>query len=279
VQHVSRPPATKAALQMWESKNKPHRLPNDLKSFLTFSDGLLIRWAIDFNGERLNLGCMHINSLHKLDKFESMAKLSSCGDDSDAETSDDEPDEPEEEDDQDSKKSQGTPYLLDSTCRGGRICLVYKDTDDRPQVWFQALSCKWFFVAKTFTDYYRLMIMHLGLPYWCYAFTDVGLDPVTKQWLRHLLPQRLAIDKRGDNERKNSSENLASIDFESNALQDTNEWKMPRSVVRINLKKLDKYARQMAKGNRQKARRSKEATSPPLGRSSFDNHHRKSTMR
>jgi len=38
------------------------------------------------------------------------------------------------------------------------------------------------------------MIMHLGLPHWQYAFTEVGLDPQTLQWFRFLNPERLAID-------------------------------------------------------------------------------------
>jgi hypothetical protein len=48
------------------------------------------------------------------------------------------------------------------------------------QVWFQDLSCNWHFVAPTFTHYFRLMIMHLGVPGWHYAFTDVGMDPSTQ---------------------------------------------------------------------------------------------------
>jgi hypothetical protein len=38
------------------------------------------------------------------------------------------------------------------------------------------------------------MIMHLGLPNWQYAFTQVGLDAQTLQWFRFLSPERLAID-------------------------------------------------------------------------------------
>ena len=38
------------------------------------------------------------------------------------------------------------------------------------------------------------MIMHLGIPHWQYAFTSVGLDPLSWQWFRFLSPERLAID-------------------------------------------------------------------------------------
>ena len=38
------------------------------------------------------------------------------------------------------------------------------------------------------------MVMHLGLPNWQYAFTEVGLDTTSQQWFRFLSPERLAID-------------------------------------------------------------------------------------
>ena len=45
--------------------------------------------------------------------------------------------------------------------------------------------------------------MHLGLPHWQYAFTQVGLDPQALQWFRFLSPERLAIDIEN---RKNQQE-------------------------------------------------------------------------
>lgn len=83
---------------------------------------------------------------------------------------------------------------MDSRVKDGRLCLMYRNTFDKPQVWFQDLSWQWYFIAQTFTDYFRLMIMHLGLPRWQYAFTQVGLDPQTLQWFRFLSPERLEID-------------------------------------------------------------------------------------
>jgi hypothetical protein len=92
---------------------------------------------------------------------------------------------------------------MDQRVKGGKLALIYRgDPAKPPQVWFQDLSCKWFFIANTFTDYFRLMIMHLGLPHWHYAFTSVGLDPLTLQWFRFLLPERLAIDMEYRKSRK-----------------------------------------------------------------------------
>ncbi len=47
--------------------------------------------------------------------------------------------------------------------------------------------------------------MHLGLPHWQYAFTQVGLDPQSLQWFRFLSPERLAIDI----ENRKNQENIA----------------------------------------------------------------------
>ena len=68
-------------------------------------------------------------------------------------------------------KEQICAFEIDSKIKNGRLALIYKTQVSKPQIWFQDLSCQWFFIANTFTDYFRLMIMHLGLPNWHYAFT------------------------------------------------------------------------------------------------------------
>ena len=68
-------------------------------------------------------------------------------------------------------KAEIVAFDIDSKVKGGRLALLYKGAMSKPQVWFQDNSCKWYFIANTFTDYFRLMIMHLGLPHWQYAFT------------------------------------------------------------------------------------------------------------
>jgi hypothetical protein len=88
-----------------------------------------------------------------------------------------------------------TAFEIDSEAKDGRLALIFRGAHHvKPQIWFQDLSCNWFFIANSFTDYFRLMIMHLGIPNWQYAFTKVGLDPQTLQWFRFLVPERLAID-------------------------------------------------------------------------------------
>jgi len=54
------------------------------------------------------------------------------------------------------------------------LCVV-GGTDPHVEVWFLDRALRWHYITDSFTSYYRLMIMHLGLPQWQYAFTDIGL--------------------------------------------------------------------------------------------------------
>ena len=58
------------------------------------------------------------------------------------------------------------------------------------EVWFLDRAMGWHYLADSFTDYFRLMVMHLGLPHWQYAFTDIGIPPqakVGKTTTRHIV--------------------------------------------------------------------------------------------
>ena len=174
----------------------PCALPEDFKSFLRLSDGLLLKWSIRQDGAapcsrcapdaglthgahgagaRLAeatqpLGCMQVNDIANLTTFpratfakESGARFESAGGPRPA------------------AAAQGTAaaaalaadsaecmaaFELDSTALDGRLALLYRGGHTKPQVYFQDLSETWFFIASTFTDYFRLMMMHLGVPRW-----------------------------------------------------------------------------------------------------------------
>jgi hypothetical protein len=44
------------------------------------------------------------------------------------------------------------------------------------EVWFLDRSLRWHYLAESFMAYFRLMLMHLGLPQWQYGITDIGLS-------------------------------------------------------------------------------------------------------
>ena len=62
------------------------------------------------------------------------------------------------------------------------------------EVWFQDPAARWWFLAKSFSAYFRLAHANLGLPNWQARATDVGMDPDSNAWFRWMAPQTLALD-------------------------------------------------------------------------------------
>eukprot|EP00741_Cyanophora_paradoxa_P022187 tig00021435_g21417.t1 len=206
VEFVERPGAAARDIAKWEQANAPAVLPDDYKSFLQISDGLLLRWSVDFGGETVPLGCMHLNPIDKVAPI----GLEPAGDleapDATASLDFDDPAASLNLCTGRYRHCSGPlrAFDLDSRCVGGRVALFYPDAFRRrpPQVRFQDAAGAWHFIAASFTDYFRLLLMHLGVPHWQYAFTDVGLDPATQQWFRFLAPERLAIDQENSRRRE-----------------------------------------------------------------------------
>lgn len=133
----------------------------DYKAFLQISDGLSLNWKIKKNDQSIALGCMHLNKLRDIKKIKGeYFRFSRIGADDDEDSSD------EDNDNEEEKQKDIHAFDIDSDVKDGRLALMYRGTNSKPQIWFQDLSCKWFFIANSFTDYFRLMIMHLGIPNW-----------------------------------------------------------------------------------------------------------------
>ena len=62
------------------------------------------------------------------------------------------------------------------------FCLVFflGNPAQHPKIWLLDRALRWHFLASTFSQYFRMMLMHLGLPQWQYAYTDIGLTPQAK---------------------------------------------------------------------------------------------------
>uniref|UniRef100_A0AAY5L3Q0 Tubulin polyglutamylase complex subunit 2 n=1 Tax=Esox lucius TaxID=8010 RepID=A0AAY5L3Q0_ESOLU len=124
------------------------------------------------------LGCMVLNSVSKLRPLcQSMSMFSLPNAPSLADLDWDE--------DQPHFDSRSRIFELDPCCGNGKVCLVYKNclkgvVAQQCEVWFLDRSLYWQFLTPTFTAYYRLMITHLGLPEWQYAFTPYGPSPHDK---------------------------------------------------------------------------------------------------
>jgi len=202
IQFVEKSPATTKDLAVWEKENYPFVLPTDLKNFYMMTDGLLLRWYMKLKDELLPLGCMNINGIASLKKYHIDRFKFFDTSDNDSESSEDDDNEPENTGHsrhpalQRPKKKAADPVLfnIDNTCQDGVVALLFRSRTTKPEVWFQDLACQWHFLAGSFTDYFRLLVMHVGLPHWQYSFTDVGLPPTSKEWFRFVAPERLAID-------------------------------------------------------------------------------------
>jgi tubulin polyglutamylase complex subunit 2 len=96
-------------------------------------------------------------------------------------------------------------YELDSFTHKGTVALVYmlepgaEDVSNimnvqEPCVCYRDIDGIWYLVANSFSEYVRLMVLHLGLPDWLTAFTANGLTQSCATWLGFFAPERRAMD-------------------------------------------------------------------------------------
>ncbi|XP_005296261.2 tubulin polyglutamylase complex subunit 2 isoform X2 [Chrysemys picta bellii] len=154
VTFVEKEPAERHSIVSWEQKNSCV-LPEDLKNFYLMSDGFHMTWSVKFDDNPMPLGSMVINGISKLSRLGGSSAYALPN----APTLADLEDDMDEE-------------------------VVTPDTE----IWFLDRALYWHFLTETFTAYYRLLITHLGLPQWQYAFTSYGISPQAKQWFNMYKP-------------------------------------------------------------------------------------------
>lgn len=144
--------------------------------------------------EAVPLGHLHINSLSQLRRYQLAERVrqfdrhfkrvrisSATGANAD--------DDDDESDDEPFTGNNAPPapvvpawpalFDLDCSCSSGRIVLVWSSPSLFLGVHFLDPSLNLFFVASSFQDYYRLMLMHLGIRDWIYAFSEAGMTQET----------------------------------------------------------------------------------------------------
>eukprot|EP01038_Epipyxis_sp_PR26KG_P013865 gene13865-18594_t len=193
---------TNHEILLHERKNQPIKLPKDLKKFYSLFNGVKIVWSVKIQDQRIIIGEMHMN---RLDEFKRVAVDGTIDV---------------------GLKIADIPFQLpDSTCycvsldscEVGEIVIVIRNDektksssnlfnnsnndnneqnakDYEGEVWLIDLSYRWHFICPTFTQYFRLLVAHLGIIGWQLAFTPEGLSPVSKQWMNFFCKERLCID-------------------------------------------------------------------------------------
>ncbi|XP_041362892.1 tubulin polyglutamylase complex subunit 2-like [Gigantopelta aegis] len=192
-------PADRHTVLTWEQRNTS-MLPEDLKSFYLTSNGFDLTWSVKMENGTIPVGKMHINPILQLTRLAGAEEKTSYTHPSLADLDPESEDEDSSGVDKPSLTESCRIYELDP-CNGyGKVCLVYRAprkgfTEPGVEIWFLDRALRWHFLTHSFLAYYRLMIMHLGLPFWQYSFTDIGLSPQSKQWFNMFAPVRLDVDK------------------------------------------------------------------------------------
>lgn len=197
VDSVEKRPAERPMIIAWEQRNTT-LLPEDLKNFFMTSNGFQMSWSVKLDTGPLPVGRLHVNGIGQLVRLnppsETVSHVAPSLTDLDF-------DSDEETDFSGKPKFSGgfRMFELDPCENIGKVCLVYREPTStsgelKSEIWFLDRALGWHYLADTFSDYFRIMIMHLGIPYWQYAFTDYGIPPQSKQWFYLYAPTRLEID-------------------------------------------------------------------------------------
>ncbi|CAC5380271.1 TPGS2 [Mytilus coruscus] len=194
-----RSPADRHAVLMWEQRNGCF-LPEDFKNFYLTTDGFKLTWNVKMDNGPTPVGKLYINRVSQLTRIAgnvasshvnpTLLDLEADSDNEDEATGLEKP----------SFDSRCKIYEMDPCDGYGRVCLVFRENktggnDPKTEVWFLDRSLRWHFLAESFMAYFRLMLMHLGLPQWQYGITDIGLSQQAQQWFNIYAPTRLELDR------------------------------------------------------------------------------------
>lgn len=145
--------ATEMELQLWEQKNSPHVFPDDLKHFYYITNGLSVKWFATFCENPTLVGHFCLTSLQDVQRLSITDLPSQC--------------RAADKHRLDLTKiahKELVGFSLEASPKYGTVALVY--LEEKPQIWFRDIRGSWSFLAKTFTNYYRMMIAHLGIISW-----------------------------------------------------------------------------------------------------------------
>lgn len=71
--------------------------------------------------------------------------------------------------------SRSKIFEMSNICDIAKVCLIYETLESiNPKVYLlEVVANRWQYLADSFTEYHRMCIAHLGLPYWelCFATT------------------------------------------------------------------------------------------------------------
>lgn len=190
----------------WEKRNSPFKIPDDMKGFYSLFNGVSVKLTVPVGSKSALIGEMQLNKLDAITRVsldgakfipnEVMPQIHLDAKNCTAYSLSCSPDE------------YGTVVLLyrlqsehtsansgyDNTLSslgpaGNRV-----DPLENPEVWFVDNDSNWHFLTYTFTQFLRIMVVHLGIIGWQMAFTPQGIPLTTQQWMGLFCKERLCVD-------------------------------------------------------------------------------------
>jgi len=180
-------PVERSVLSSWEQRHGV-LLPADLRRFYLAVDGFNLTWDYQYGGRLLpGVGRMHVNPIADVKRLSAMGTDGSDSTPPPLALPPPLPARPSPgEADERLNVMPVKAFEIDS-CRGAaKICLVASSG-----VWLLDRAFEWHPLATDFTCYFRIMLVHLGLPLWQFRFTPMGLTPWAEQLASLVAPHLL----------------------------------------------------------------------------------------
>ena len=226
--------ATSHELDLWEKQNLPYQLPEDMKSFYRMFDGFAVHFGVNTGSGTapLTVGTMRLGDLKAIKRlplegqFPGLADISTMT--SAAFLLDDSMEDGNivllyrsaadrelcvvSSDGVKGKDSStvgigksGSTNSLAAMTASSKKPLVDSGSNihspeeqqmgfENPEIWFQDRSARWHFMSRSFSDFLRVMVVHLGIDGWVMAFTPEGIPQITRQWMGVFNRERLCLD-------------------------------------------------------------------------------------
>ncbi|XP_033185104.1 tubulin polyglutamylase complex subunit 2 [Bombus vancouverensis nearcticus] len=197
------------AITNWEQRHCV-TLPENVRNFYAAIDGFLLQWNLEIAGEEFPVGRMEIGTLSSLKRYANNPKDHQT--DSTKQELDTDTHKPDNEVTSNSITDLENPNSInlqgnDHGCKMfeiarcfpesgmAKVYLLYrmKHEEESPTIWLHREDTnRWYHLANNFTVYFRMMLVHLGLPLWQCCVSGLSLPPWVEQVYfligPHLLP-------------------------------------------------------------------------------------------
>ncbi|KAI8821045.1 uncharacterized protein EV422DRAFT_595272 [Fimicolochytrium jonesii] len=207
--HTTAPPPTSDIdLTAWTKLNAPYRLPDDVRRFFAVADGLRIEWGVGGDGrggeltagrkaKEITVGVLEILPLRHWTRLDGTRKPTPTT--GFAKQGTIPPPSPK----------GGAAFLIQHCEEYGSTCLVFPAAESTsgdissphrtppPHIaFFDPRSMTYRPIATTFTAYFRLMVMHMGVRGWQTAWTEAGMRQEVMDWVGFYVPAWAGVYRR-----------------------------------------------------------------------------------